>query len=280
MTKAYIYLGPALLACAATAQAAGSNRIQPVDSKLLLTNELSDYSGGFGKRQETTAEYSADFGRTAVTLSASRAKRKFEAESFKAVELSGTIYRDWSDRIYTRTSVALSSNKPVYASRQVANDFNLKLLSNAVVTVGGKYARYYGDRDVLSWSAGGTWYFGGGFASYRYSNYDVDRLGNSHSHLASFRLKDPRGSGQTQLWLGSGTSLHEQEITLSGRKGSYRSVALQRVQPIKGPLAVNLTLGRTWYDTNAADYRGTTASIGINYSMSRQALRKGLRSNP
>jgi YaiO family outer membrane protein len=274
MTKAYLFLEAALLASAASAHAADSGSFKPVDSpriravdaNLLLTSELTDYSAGFGRRRETTAEYSADFGRTAVTLSASHAKRKFEADSFKAVELAGTVYRDWNDRLYTRTHVALASDKPVFASRQLANDFNVKLLSNAVVTVGGKYARYYGDRDALSWSAGGTWYFGGGFASYRYSNYDVDRLGKSHSHLASFRLKDPRGNGQTQLWLGSGTSLHEQEVLLSGRKGSYRSVALQRVQPIKGPLSVNLVVGRTWYDTNAANYRGTTASVGLSYS--------------
>lgn len=266
MTNLHLFLGATLLASAATSQAADSVKVKAVDAKLLLTTELTDYSSGFGKRRETTAQYNADFGRTAITLSASHARRKFETESFKAVELSGTIYHDWNDRLYTRTHVALASDKPVFASRQVANDFNVKLLSNAVFTVGGKYARYHGDRDVLSWSAGGTWYFGGGSASYRYSNYDVDRLGNSHSHLGSVRLKDPRGKGQTQLWLGSGTSLHEQEIALSGRKGSYRSLALQRVQPIQGPLALNFVLGRTWYDTAAADYRGTTASVGLTYS--------------
>ena len=274
MIKCYLLIEAALLVSAASAHAANSasfkpvddRRIRAVDSKLLLTNELTDYSSGFGRRRETTAEFNADLGRTAVTLSASQAKRKFETDSYKAVEVAGTLYHDWNSRLYTRTHVALASDKPVFASRQIANDFNFKLRSNVVATLGGKYARYYGDRDVLSWSAGGTWYFGGGFASYRYSNYDVDRLGNSHSHLASVRLKDPRGSGQTQLWLGSGTSLHEQEVALSGRKGSYRSVSLQRVQPIKGPLAVNFTLGRTWYDTDAADYRGTTASVGLNYS--------------
>jgi YaiO family outer membrane protein len=272
--KAYILIEAALLAGATTANAAetGSSTpveastIKAVDSRLLLNTELTDYSSGFGRRRETTAEYSADFGRTAVTVGVSQARRKFEADSYKAVELSGTVYRDWNDRLYTRTHAAMASDKPVFASRQFANDFNLKLLPNTVVTVGGKYARYYGKRDVLSWSAGGTFYFGGGFASYRFTAHDVDRLGNSHSHLASFRLKDPRGSGQTQLWLGGGTSLHEQEILLSGRKGSYRSIALQRVQPIRGPLAVNLAVGRTWYDTSAADYRGTTASVGINYS--------------
>lgn len=274
MTKAYLFFGPAVLACASLAQAAEAPLTRPADTKLAqpasgklaLTTEYTNYSGSFGKRQETTAQYSTDLGRTAFTVSASHAKRKFENDSFTAVELSGTIYRDWGDRFYTRTNVALSSDKPVFATRQVSNDFNFKVLPGAVVTVGGKYARYYGDRDALSWSAGGTWYFGGGLATYRYSNYNVDRLGKSHSHLATFRLKDGRGDGQTQLWLGSGTSLHEEELLLSGRKGNYRSIALQRVQPIKGRLAVNVTLGRTWYDTNSANYRGTTASIGLSFN--------------
>ena len=272
--KAHIILEAALLASATTANAAESgsstpvegSRIKAVDSRLLLTTQLTDYSSGFGRRRETTAQYSADFGRTAITLGAAHAKRKYETESFKAVEVSGTVYRDWNDRLYTRTHAALASDNPVFASRQLANDFNFKLLPNTVVTVGGKYARFHSGRDVLSWSAGGSFYFRGGFASYRFTAHDVDRLGNSHSHLASFRLKDPRGNGQTQLWLGGGTSLHEQEVLLSGSKGSYRTIALQRVQPIKGPLALNLTLGRTWYDTSAADYRGTTASIGLNYT--------------
>ncbi|MDP9423929.1 MAG: YaiO family outer membrane beta-barrel protein [Pseudomonadota bacterium] len=274
MIKTSIFLGAVLLLGATSAHAAGSNTAKPAepssfkaaDSKFLLTTELTDYSSGFGRRRETTAEYSADFGRTAFTISASQARRRFESDSFKAFEVSGTLYRDWNDRLYTRTHVALASDKPVFASRQFANDFNLKLLPKTVVTVGGKYARYYGDRDVLTWSVGGTRYFGDAFVTYRYSNHDVARLGKSHSHLATFRMKDPRGSGQTQLWLGAGSSLHEQEVLLSGRKGSYRGVSLQRVQPIKGPLAVNLTVGRTWYDTSATDYRGTTASIGLNYS--------------
>jgi YaiO family outer membrane protein len=266
MTKAILLISASLLGCATAASAAPERpKLKQVDPKLLLSEQYTTFTEGFGKRRQTTAEYSVDLGRTAFTISATHAKRTFADESHSAVEVAGTLYHDWSDQIYTRTHVALSSDKPVFASRQVATDLNLKLIPDTVLTVGGKYARYHGNRDVYSWSAGGTWYFGDGSIGYRFTLSDVDKLGKSHSHLATIRLKDPRGSGLTQLWLGTGTSLHEQEVLLSGDKGSFKSIALQRVQPIAGPLAVNLTLGRAWYDTGSTDYRGTTASIGLSY---------------
>ena len=199
-------------------------------------------------------------------ISASRGKRTFESDSSSAFRVSGTVYRDWTDRIYTRSNVAVSSNKPVYATREIATDLNFKLLPNAVLTMGGKHARYYDNKDALSWSAGGSLYFGGGFATYRYSSYDVDNLGKSHGHLATFRLKDGSGAASTQLWLGSGSSLHEEEMLPSGRTGTFRSIALKRVQPVSGPLSLNVSLGRAWYETATTDYQSTKASVGLSFS--------------
>ena len=88
-------------------------------------------------------------------------------------------------------------------------------------------------------------------------------LGKSHAHLASFRLKDGRGAGSTQLWLGSGSSLHEQLQFAGARDGKYRSVAIQRVQPLHGPISLNLGLGRTWYQTDDGRYHGTTLTFGL-----------------
>ena len=266
MFKSSFLIGIAMMGSAANAAPADRPKLKAVDPKLLLSTQYTYFTDGFGKRWQTGAEYSADLGRTAFTLSAKQAKRTFATESFSAVELSGTLYHDWNDTLSTRTQIGLSSDKPVFASRQVATDLNLKLVPQTVLTLGGKYARYYGRRDVVSWSAGGTWYFGDGSVGYRFTLSDVDKLGKSHSHLATVRLKDPRGSGLTQLWLGAGTSLHEQEVLLAGQKGSYKSISLQRVQPIAGELALNLQVGRSWYDTGATDYQGTTASVGLSYS--------------
>lgn len=255
MTKAYYLYAPVLLACATAAGAA--------ETKFSLSAGYTDYSKAFGTRRETTAESTTDLGRTAFTVSLSHGQRKFEKDSASALRVSGTIFHDWNSRIYTRTNLAVSSDKPVYATREIANDVNFKLLPTVVATVGGKYARYHDNRDVKSLSAGGTWYFAAGFVTYRYSAFDVERLGNGHGHMATVRIKDGNGDGATQLWLGSGTSLHEQEVLLSGRRGDYRSVALQRVQPIRGKVSATVTLGRAWYDTQTENYRGTTASLGL-----------------
>jgi len=258
MTKAPCICAPVLLACAAAAQAA--------DTKFSLTSGYTDFSRDFGSRRDTSVESTTDLGRTAFTIGISQAHRKFDDTSSSAVRVAGAIYHDWSSRIYTRTSVAVSSNRPVYASREFANDVNFKLLPTLVATVGGKYARYYDRKDARSWSAGGTWYFGGGFAAYRYSSFDVDRLGRSDGHLATVRIKDGKGAASTQLWLGSSSSLHDEGLLFSGRRGTYRSISLQRVQPVIGSLSATATLGRSWYDTQAANYRGTTASIGLRVS--------------
>lgn len=255
MAKFNFILAPVLLSCATLANAA--------DPKIIVATEHTDYSGGFGKRMETSVESSMDIGNTGFSVNVAHGRREVGGDRFKALRLGGVVYRDWSDKFYTRTTMGISSNKPVFATRELANDFNYKLLPNAVATVGAKHARYHGGIDVLTLSAGASWYFKGGFASYRFSSFDVDKAGKGHGHLASFRLKDPRGAGYTQLWAGIGSSLHEQQIYLADSKGKYRSVALQRVQPVAGPVAVSLSLGRTWYDTPATDYRGTTASVGL-----------------
>ena len=239
---------------------------QPAAAKIGVLTESTDYSGAYGKRQEVTIESSFDLGRTALVLNASHGKRKFEGTSFKGYQLAGTVYHDWNERFSSRTSVSLADNSPVFSRRELVQDISYKLLPNTLVTVGGKYARYYGGVDVASLHAGGSLYFRGGFATYRFGIHDVEGRGQQYSHLASIRLKDPRGSGQTQMWLSAGTALQEQEVLAAGRQGKYRGAHVQRTQPLAGPLALSVGLGRTWYDLPNDDYHGTKATVGITVS--------------
>jgi YaiO family outer membrane protein len=255
--KALIILAPlALLAGPAHA----------ADSDVALNTELSDFSGQFGSRRISTAEYGNDLGDTSFSLALSQGRRRFDGSSASSVRVSGTLFHDWSDRVYTKTTASLSRDRPVFATRELATDVNLKVFSGAVLTVGGKLSRYFGNRDARSLSAGGAWYFGGGYVSYRYSGYDVDGLGRSHGHLATFRLKDGKGSGATQLWLGSGSSLQEEQAWLSDPKGRFRSASVQRIQPLAGPVSLRIGVGRSWYKTPVADYHGNMATLGISYS--------------
>jgi YaiO family outer membrane protein len=265
MNKSIFTCTSLLLACAAYApvQAQTLTQAQLSPTKFNLSSEFTNYSKAFGSRRETSLESVTDFGNTTLILSGSQGKRKFADATYSAARLGRTIYHDWSDRFFTRTSIGASTNDPVFARREIAQDFNYKALSNTVVTVGGKYAKYFGGREARSLSAGGSYYFGGGFVSYKFSAYDVTGLGKSYGHQASFRLKDRTGDGATQLWAGAGSSLHDVEFLPTAVKGHYRSIALQRVQPIKGPIAINLGVGRNWYDTSAGRYHGTTATVGL-----------------
>ena len=256
MTKKTLFIVPGVLLCANAANAA--------DTNFLVTGERTSFSGSFGERFETGVQSTTDLGSTAFTMHATHGKRKFDSETYKSTRFGGSLYHDWNEKFFTRSSAAISSNSPVFATREIAHDFNYKLFPNAVATVGGKYARYFGGRDALSWSMGASWYFSGGQATYRFSQYHVDKLGSSTGHLASLRLKDGKGAGSTQLWAGLGTSLHEHEALIGNQAGKFRSLAVRRVQPVAGPVALDLTLGRTWYDTPGADYRGTTASVGFS----------------
>lgn len=253
MFKLYWICSPILLVCATSAQAE--------ETKLLFNSALTDYSKAYGKRLITTFESTTDFGATALTLSGSHGKRDFSTSSASAFRVSGTVFHDWSDRFFTRTNIAASSNKPVFATREISQELNFKPVPQAVLTAGGKYARYFGKVEALSWTAGGAYYFGSGSVSYRYSSYDVTRLGKSHGHLASFRLKD--GKGVTQLWLGSGTSLLEQLDVPIAQKGNFRSATIQRVQPINDTFGVSAGVGRSWYRTDAGRYHGTSVMLGL-----------------
>lgn len=257
MAKRSYLLASVLFACPAAAQAA---------DKYWVGSEFTTYSNGFGSRRETTAQSSFDLGRTVFTIGATQGTRKFASGSSSAARVAGSVSHDWTDRFYTRTTFTLSSNKPVFATREVGTDFNYKVTRSTVVTAGVKQSRYFGNRDAFAWSAGGSWHFSRGMLSYRYTNYDIQNLGSSNGHVASLRFNDAKAGGSTQLWLSAGSSLQEQELALAGSRGSYRSIALQRVQPIKGPVSLQIAVGNTWYRTPGADYRGTKASIGLAFT--------------
>lgn len=225
--------------------------------------EHTDFSDDFGQRQVGEVTWSSRWNATTAVIQLAQGSRDYGDEDFSASRFQGSLYHDWSDRFYTRTSAAVATNSPVFALHDITQEVNFKAAPGVVATGALRHLRYYGDRDALAWSAGGTVYFRGGFANYRYSSFDVDDLGRTHGHLASVRINDARGPGQTQLWLGAGTSLHEYDVLPTLSEGKLRAIALRRLQPISAQVALDLTVGRTWYDTGETDYRGTSARIGL-----------------
>jgi YaiO family outer membrane protein len=201
---------------------------------------------------------------TKLYLSLSGGERRAAGNRTRAARVSGTLRHDWSSRLSTNVTAAVASNGQIFARNEFDGDINYKLTNAVVATAGGKYASYLGGDHVATWSAG-LGYYGRGFsATYKYSLIDSHLLGRSHAHLASVRLKDPGGSGSTQLWLGQGSSLYDIVPQQSVKAGHFKSVTLRREQPVAGGVKLNVGLNRTWYRTPTGNYRGTGLLAGVS----------------
>lgn len=174
------------------------------------------------------------------------------------------VAHDWSSRLSTRTAASLGSDRPVFVTRELLQEVSYKPLPQTVLTVGGRYSRYFGNIDALSWSLGAAQYFRGGLVSYRFSSYDVQHLGHSSGHLVSAKLNDPYGS--SQLWIGHGTALHEADWLSVPQKGHHTGVELRRLQPIGGGVSASLGVNRSWYKTDSAKFRGTGFRAGLVFA--------------
>lgn len=253
-----ILYAAALLAFPAAAQAQVS--------KASVEASYTDYSKAFGSRRVGTADMRGKVGSAELGFSVSTGERRFSDTSFHGTRVSGSITNNWTDRLSTRTSVSLASDKPVFAKSELAQDLSYKLLQDVVLTVGGKRAAYFGGTHVNSVFAGGTYYLRGASIAYRLTGLDTSGLGHSFSHQLSLRVPDSGGRGATQLWIGRGTSLQDVAFLPRPGKGSYTSVAVRRLQPVADGVALSVTADRTWFNTPIADYTGTTLRVGLEFS--------------
>jgi YaiO family outer membrane protein len=147
-------------------------------------------------------------------------------------------------------------------NREAIHDFNLKVVPNTVLTVGGRYSKYYGDVSVAGLSVGATYYVDRVSASYRYTGYRRSSGAHSHGNVASLRLKDDGGNGSTQLWLGKGTSVHEYEWLSELQDGKLKSATFRRIQPLTQKWALEASVGKVWYETPATKFDGVAAQVG------------------
>lgn len=252
----YLY-GSALLLAASAAP------VLATETSYSVTGDYTDFSKDFGSLAIGTAEANMDFGEMAVVVELSTGTRKFQSDSFSATQVSGSVYHDWMDRFSTRSTASISSNEGVFARHKFIQEFNFKVAQNVLLTGGARYSKYASGTNVKSLSAAGTYYFKPGFVTYRFTRYDTSGLGNSSAHLFTLRLKDPGGIGSTQVWLGQGSTLQQQDFVVLGRLGKYRSVDVRRVQPITRRIALNVGVGRSWYDNPIRDYAGTNLTVGL-----------------
>lgn len=251
-----------LVAFASSAQAVPRLELKKIMAS--VDGEYLSYSGDFGSRRIVNAQSRIDTGATIVSLGISQGSRKAGDDRFNATRLSVSVVHDWSSRLSTRTSASIASDEPVFVTRELIQEVSYKPLPQTVLTIGGRYARYWGGVDALSWSLGAAQYFRGGMISYRFSSFDVRNLGHSTGHLLSAKLEDPYGSNQ--LWLGHGTALHDALWLATPEKGDYNNIEYRRLQPIGGGVSLMLGVNRIWYKADSAKFHGTGVRAGIVFS--------------
>jgi YaiO family outer membrane protein len=228
-----------------------------------IDGEYLSYSGPFGSRRIVNAQTRIDSGDTVLSLGVSQGSRKAGNEKFHATRVTAAVVHDWSSRLSTRTSASIGSDQPVFVTRELLQDISYKPLPQTVLTVGGRYARYWGGVDAISWSLGAAQYFRGGMISYRFSSFDVHHLGHSTGHLVNLKVQDPYGSNQ--LWLGHGTALHDAVWLATPEKGKYSNIEYRRVQPIGGGVGLMVGVNHIWYKTDSARFHGTGARVGFTF---------------
>ena len=236
------------------------------DTKVTGSVEHTDFSNDFGQRSVVQLESISQYETGSVVFNVAHGERKVDGgPSFEGQRISGQFYKNWSDGFYTRTQIGLASDSPVFARRDFAQDFNIKVASPTVLLLGLRHTKYFEDVTVKAYTVGVTHYFNGRFnASYRFTRYDSDRTGSNNGNLVMLRLKDAAGEGTTQMWLGYADTLYGYEWLPEIADGRQKSVVLRRVQPLGNSLALNALVGKTWYETPVVDYNGLQVGLGLS----------------
>jgi YaiO family outer membrane protein len=237
-----------------------------LDLNRVIASVETDYlsfSGPYGKLRVTNARSQLKTGSTRVDFTLSQGRRAAGEKDYSSPRLQASLAQDWGSHFSTRTAASLAKSNPVFVNRELIQELSYKPAAATVLTVGGRYARYFGGLDSWSWSAGAAQYFPGGYVSYRFTSYDTSHLGHTTAHLVSAKLSDPYGS--TVAWVGHGTELHDADLLLFPEKGRQTGVEVRRLQPIAKGVAVSFGARRTWFETPTSRYHGTGFHIGLEF---------------
>jgi YaiO family outer membrane protein len=232
-----------------------------------IYGEIQDFSDGYGSLDSVKMEYKLDMGRTTVVLTPAVGRRKARGNSDTAFGIGGALYHRFSDDFSTRTYVAIAEDEPVFANRDVAQDFTVRVAKNLTATVGGRWARYYNDRDVYFASGGMRYYFKGGSISYRLSYVDPDGRDSFLAHLVNVSINDGDGRGKTQLWLSKGEASINQSQLQTNFDGDDYGAFLRRVQPITKDFSLIGLVGISSYDRPSDRVNAVSVGLGIELSL-------------
>jgi YaiO family outer membrane protein len=228
-----------------------------------VDGEYLSYSGDYGSRRIVNGRTEIRTASTRVDLAVSQGHRKAGDESFSAMRAQASVGHDWTSNLSTRTAVSVGSNNPVFVNREFVQEVSFKPAQSTLLTVGGRYARYFGGVDVKAWSAGASRYFPGGYVSYRFTAYDTKGIGHTIGHMVSGKVTDPYGS--TVAWVGHGGLLTDADWLITPAKGNQTSIEVQRLQPIGGGVSLSIGARHSWLKTAGGNFHGNGFHVGLSF---------------
>jgi YaiO family outer membrane protein len=224
------------------------------------TQELSD---DLGSLRSVRIEYKAVLDDTTILVSPIVGERKALGASATAVGAGVTVYHDWSDRVSTRTAAFVAENEPVFANLDFAQDLTIGVADKTTVTLGGRWARYFGDREVTFLSAGARRYFSGGSVAYRLTHVNPEGRDAFFAHLVNLTINDASGAGTTQLWLSTGEASLDRSQVDGDFDGQNRAALVQRTQPLTSNLALVASAGVSTFDRPQGDFTALNLGLGV-----------------
>lgn len=257
----------ALGAATAAGLLQGAPALAQSSQTLTATAESDEYSDGLGSVRSIRLEYKHVDEGTTVIFTPAVGQRRTGGLAETAVGGGATLYHDWSPAVSTRMSAFFAENQPVFAQEDLALDLTAKVGRNATVTVGGRYARYFGGVDVVFVSAGVRRYFRFGSVAYRLTRVDPEGRDAYFAHLFNVSVKDAKGDGQTRLWLSAGDASVSRLHMPANFNGDDYAIDLQRVQPLAGKLNIIPSLGYTSYARPGDRVSAVNLGLGVSWGL-------------
>lgn len=236
------------------------------DRSVEVIAETKSLPASDGSLTTLRGTYKLDNGSTTYVFAPQVGWRDVGTKTKSAVGLSATLYHEFSGGLSTRTMVATAEDGPVFARHQFAQEVTFQTGTALTGTVGGRWAQYFGSRDVYFLSAGARYYFNWGSVSYRLSHVSPDEGDSYLAHLVNFSVNDARGRGKTQLWLSTGEASFETE-PLQYFSGDDYGATLRRVQPLSDTVSLIASVGYDSYDRPAGRADSTSFGLGIEFGL-------------
>lgn len=253
----------AIVLMASAAAVAPLSAADKADQSITASAETEDFSQDLGSLRSIKFEYKYQSDDTTVTVTPVLGERASPAASQTSIGAGLALYQDWSPTFSTRTAAFVSENDPVFARYDLAQDFSTKVAKDTSLTIGGRWARFFGEQDVYFATAGARQYFKRGSVAYRLSIVDPEGRGAFLAHLVNLSLKDRKGAGQTRFWVSAGEASFSRPQLGDQFDGSDVGGTVQRVQPIGGKIALMLTAGVNSYARPGKDVTSTTFGLGL-----------------